>query len=227
MIRYLFTHLFYPKKMMMILISLSIITLFLGLLTFNDQSISQQLLYQDYLNLYYHQMMSKTIKLVMPFLVVLCVMDHDQAYLKPLLSYSGRSKVIISKLILYPFILFFIYSFIWMVYHLLPSLLTSYYVLNDLNIHFFIHIYLDGLIISLLTLSLIKDKYKAFSILFSLFYLLFSFIQEDLSLYLLYLVFPFENQLFDAYSLAYPYKICYITLGFTLSHRKLVKETLK
>jgi hypothetical protein len=211
----------------MILFSLLSITFFLVLLVITDQSQIEQMLYLEYLNEYYHHMMGKTIKLVMPFLVILCVMDHDQAYLKPMMSYFGRSRVILAKLTLYPLLFLMVYLSMWMIYHLIPSLLTSYYLLTHLKVSFFIHLYLDGLILSLLIIMIIKDKYKAFSILFSLFYLLLSFVQEDLSNYALYLVFPFENQVFDTYLLAIPYKLCYITLGLALTHHKLIKETLK
>jgi hypothetical protein len=227
MIRFLLIHSFYPKKKMILFVSCCILTLFLGFLVYPDQTVTEQLLFQNDLNTYYHQMMGKTIKLVMPFLVILCVMDHDQAYLKPMMTYLGRSPVIKAKLLMYPLILLILYLFIVMIYHLLPFFLTSYYRLNDLKISFFIHLYLDGVMLTLGILWIIKDKYKAFSILFSLFYLLMGFIQEDVSIILLYALFPFENQLFDTYSLAYLYKICYITLGLTLIHHKLINETLK
>lgn len=227
MIRFLLIHFFYPKKILILLISLCILTLFLGLLILPDQTITLQYLFQDDLNQYYHHMMGKTIKLIMPFLVILCVMDHDQAYLKPLMTYLGRSPIIKAKIVMYFFVLMIIYLLIMMIYHLLPFFLTSYYLFSDLKLAFFIHLYLDGIMLTLGILWVIKDKYKAFSLLFSLFYLLLGFIQEDTPIHLLYALFPFENPLFDTYSLAYLYKICYITLGLTLIYRKLSKETLK
>jgi len=227
MISFLLSHLFYPKKRMMILISLGVITLFLALLTIPEQPRVEQLLFQNYSNVYYHHMMGKTIKLIMPFLVILCVTDHDQAFLKPIHAYFGRSKVALAKLMIYPIILLFIYMTLFMIYHILPSLLTSYYLLNDLKLAFFISLYLDGIILTVFVLFIIREKYKAFSILFSLFYMLFSFIQEDLSLISLYYLFPFENHLFDTFRLAYLYKLCYIIIGFAITHHKLITEPLK
>ena len=207
--------------------SLVAIVLLMTFFLYTDEKITEQLLYQEDYNSYYHLMMGKIVSFLMPFLVTILIMDHDQAYLKPLFSYFGRSHVFIHKSILYVLILTWIYGVIIIFYHLLPSLMTHYYILDHQAIHFLIHIYLDGLILSIFILFLIKERYKSFSILIPLFYTLISWLYEDYQIPIIYYLFPVYSSVFSSFTLAYLYKLCYILLGLAITIQWMLYEEIK
>ena len=209
------------------MISLFVIILLMILFLYSDEKISTELLFKEDNNAYYHLMMQKIVSFLMPFLVTLLLMDHDQAYLKPLFAYFGKWMVLKNKIILYGFIMTWIYLVIGILYHILPSLMTAYYVLNLDAISFFIHIYLDGLILSIFILWAIKERYKAFSILIPLFYTLVSWLYEDYQLSTIYYLFPIYSAYFSSFSLAYLYKLCYILLGLAITKKLMLHEETK
>ena len=209
------------------MLSLLVIVLLMTFFLYTDEKISEQLLYQKDHNIYYHLMMGKIVSFLMPFLVTILLMDHDQPYLKPLFSYFGRSFVLIHKMILYFLIITWIYAVIILFYHILPSLMTHYYILNNQAIHFLIHIYLDGLILSIFILLLIKERYKAFAILIPLFYTLIGWLYEDYQIPIIYYLFPVYSSFFSGFTLAYLYKLCYILLGLAITAKLMLHEEIK
>lgn len=227
MISYLYMHLFYHKKRRIFMTSLFVIVLLMILFLYSDESKTSQYLFKDYHNDYYHLLMGKIVSLLMPFLGTLLLMDHDQSYLKPLFSYFGKWKVLKSKTILYFLIMTWIYGVIGIFYHIIPSIMTSYYVFNLDAIPFFIHLYLDGLILAVFILWAIKDRYKAFSILIPLFYTLVSWLYEDYHVVAIYYLFPIYSAYFSGFTLAYLYKLCYILLGLTITKKLLLSEEIK
>ncbi len=227
MIHFLFIHLFYQKKIIILMISLFLIILLMVLFIYTDESIADQLLYRAYNHEVYHLMMGKIVSFLMPFLVTVLLMDHDQGYLKPLFAYFNRSKVIRSKMILYFWIVTWFYLVIGIFYHLLPSIMTSYYLLNAKALPFLIDIYLDGLILSVLILWIVKERYKTFSILIPLGYILISWLFEDYQFITLYYFFPIYSAYFLSFTLAYLYKLCYILLGLAITNELMLREEIK
>lgn len=209
------------------MISLFVIILLMIFFLYTDESKATQLLFKDYNNAYYHLMMGKIVSFLMPFLVTLLLMDHDQPYLKPLFAYFGKWNVLKNKTILYFLIITWIYAVIGILYHVLPSIMTSYYILNIDAISFFIHIYLDGLILAIFILWAIKERYKAFSILIPLFYTLVGWLYEDYQLLTIYYLIPLYSSYFSSFTLAYLYKLCYILLGLAITKKLMLHEEIK
>jgi hypothetical protein len=224
MIYFLYLNLFYSKKRKILVFSFIVFIIIMALLSYTADSINEQLLYIEYHNNYYHQMMQSILSMILPFYVILLVMDHDQPYHKPLMSYFGSNKIIISKLILYILILTWVYLMTAILYHLLPFFLTSYFLFNLDALPFLIEIYLDGFIIIILAMLFIKDRYKSLSVAIPLFYVLFSFVIEDYQQVAFYYLFPIYSKHFSAFTLAKYYKLCYICLGFAIAFQKMLKE---
>jgi len=227
MISFLYMHLFYHKKRRIFMLSLFVIVLLMIFFLYVDESITEQLLFQRDHQTYYHLMMGKIISFLMPFLVTILLMDHDQAYLKPLYAYFGRSYILTCKIILYLFILTWIYAVIIIFYHILPTLMTHYYIFNDQAIPFLLHIYLDGMIIAIFILYSIKERYKAFAILIPLFYTLIGWLYEDYQIQTIYYIFPIYSTFFSSFTLAYLYKLCYILLGLAITTKLMLREEIK
>ncbi|MDO9629378.1 MAG: hypothetical protein Q7I99_05695, partial [Acholeplasmataceae bacterium] len=204
--------------------SLFVIILLMIFFLYTDESKAIQMLYQDYNNQYYHLMMGKIVSFLMPFLITILLMDHDMSYHKSLYAYFGRFKVISHKIILYFLIITWIYGIIGVLYHIIPILMTSYFILDRNAISFFIHIYLDGILLSLIILKFIKDRYKAFAILIPLFYTLASWLYEDYQNIFIYYLFPIYSLYFSSFTLAYLYKLCYILLGLAITTKQMLRE---
>jgi hypothetical protein len=209
------------------MLSLFVILLLMTFFIYTDEKSSTQILYQEDYNNYYHLMMGKIVSFLMPFLITILLIDHDQPYLKPLYSYFGRSYVVINKIILYFLIITWIYSVIIIFYHILPSLMTDYFILDSQAISFLIHLYLDGLILSIIIFLLIKERYKAFSILIPLFYTLIGWLYEDYQISIIYYLFPVYSSFFSSFTLAYLYKLCYILLGLAITINHMLFEEIK
>lgn len=225
MILFLYIHLFYGKRKW--IFSSTCILLFMMLILLIDPSndIYEEMLYREHYLSMYVELTLKILTLIMPFIVIILLMDHDQLYLRPLMSYFGRKKVVLSKIVLYIMVLSFLYLLVGIYYHLIFWLLKSHLAFH-LMFDVFIHLFFDALMIMVFTFYFIREKYKAFSIVFGILYLIMQFIQEDYFLLILSYVFPFYNVHFVAYSLALPYKVCYISLGFILTYRKMVVEPI-
>ncbi|MBN2300698.1 MAG: hypothetical protein JXC31_05875, partial [Acholeplasmataceae bacterium] len=190
MIYYLYIHLFYSKKRRVLLIALMVFALLMLMMVYTDESMIEQILYQEQNQLYYEQVMTQLLKLLCPLLVILLVMDHDQEHLKPLVSYFGRSKIIFNKLIFYILILCWFYFIFFLFYHLFPLLLTSYYIYDAYAVKLFLNLFLDGILLAFLVFIFIRDKHKALSILIAIFYIVMSIIQEDHQNLFLFYLFP-------------------------------------
>jgi hypothetical protein len=196
------------------------------MLSISGSSMNQELLFHEDYQVYYEEITQKSLYLLIPFFIVLLTMDHDQSFLKPIISYFGRLKVIISKFVLYVIILTWFYFMIFILYHVIPSMFTSYYQINTLSIPYFLNIYLDGILFMIIILTFIKDRQKAFSVVFSLLYIMLSLYQEDQESILIFYIIPLYFPSISIFSLAIPYKMCYIFLGLVLSIKKMRLEEI-
>ena len=226
MIGFLYMHVFYAKKRVFLSIAFIGVIVLMILFVYTKDSIYEQSLFQSFYQQYYEQLMGKLLMILLPFFVVLLSMDHDQAYLKPLVSYFGRSYVATNKIVLYLLVLTWLYAMIFLLYQIIPYLMTNYYIINRDASAFFLHLYLDGIIVLLLVLYFIKDCHKSLAVIIPIFYFLFTFIQEDYESLLLIYAFPIYSAYFASYTLAYLYKLCYICLGLTVLFHKMKVEQI-
>lgn len=227
MIVFLYLHVFYAKKRIFLIVAFLGFIALIILFVYTKDSIYEQRLFQNYYQEYYEEMMGKLLMILLPFFVVLLTMDHDQQYLKPLISYFGRTNITISKIILYVSVLLWLYVIIFLLYLIIPFIMTEYYVVNLSQGHLFVHLYLDGLLILVFVLLFIREKHKSLAIIIPVFYLLFTFVQEDYANLIINYLIPIYSPYFSSYTLAYVYKICYIYLGFTLIVYKTQHEAIK
>lgn len=226
MISFLWIHLFYPKKRWILCATIMILLFILSLLIDPTNDMYEEVLFKSTYLEGYELTMMKLMTLMMPFVVVILVMDHDQFYLRPLYSYFGRTKVILSKMVVYFIVLIILYIGLMVYYYLLFYVFKSHLPIK-INVYPFIHLFLDALILLNFVLYLIRDKYKVFSIVIGIFYMIYQFVQEDFFHLSISYLFPFKNDHFESYLLAIPYKLCYIILGLLLTHRKMDNEPLK
>jgi hypothetical protein len=225
MINFLFINLFQGKRRWILGLSCVLFLSMLIMLSDPFNSRHEELLYVTTYQLMYIELTIKIITLVMPFIVIILAMDHDQTSLKPFMSYFGKGIIYRSKMVLYVCMLMFIYVFLFIYVQLMFWMIKPYLdiFLNPLD---FLHLFLDGLLVLLLIFYFIRDKYKATSIVFGILYLILQFIQEDSFILILAYLFPLKNVYFDAYILAIPYKVCYISLGLILTYRKFKSEEI-
>lgn len=226
MIHFLFVHLFYGKRRILLYLALCIIPLVIYMLTNTGVSNNQELLYQEAYQFYFEEIAQKMLILIVPFFIVIISMDHDQPYLKTLFAYFGRFHLLFSKLILYLIMLTWLYSAIFILYHVIPFFFTSYYQLLTFNLSFFFDLYLDGILLMIFVFTWIKDRHKAFSVIFPILYILISLYQEDHQSLSIFYMFPIHFPSISMFYLAYPYKLCYILLVLVLSVKKMLSEQI-
>ena len=190
------------------------------------ETITAQRLHQMSYQAYYHLMMQKLYQLMLPFVVVMFTMDHDQPFLRFYVAYFGKTKVLISKYLMMFIILSWIYVIFFMLYHILPSLLTHYYQITDLYILDWFSLYLDGLLIAICLMSIFKEKYRQTALALPLIYMLYSFIVEDLNIPILFYLFPIHGVHMHHYTFAYLYKMCYIILCVLLTYRQKLSSKI-
>ena len=226
MIRFIKEHFFDRKKTWTLLVSLGFISILCALLIYPYDGYINYIIEQTIHQLMGKEMILNMMHLIYPFVVILLVMDHDQPYLRPLMAYFGRDRILYAKIGFYLILNFIFLMTLWMMIHLITYFMTYYHFLHDLMIEDFIDLYLDGVIIFIYILTMIRDKHKNFAILFGILHLMIHFIQEDQKFLWLYYVIPFKKQVFMHFFLVTPYKICYIIIGFLISYRRHQMEAL-
>lgn len=224
MIRLIDTYTFYSKKQFLFLLFMIILIIVLSLLIYDDAPYVEQLMYQDTLNLYYHQSTQRLYLWMLPFIYQMLLMDHDQPYIKPFEAYFGKTIVLSYKLIFYILLMAWMTFIFFCLYHILPYLWTDYYVMTDLFIRFFVNLYLDSLLLLIITFLLIRIKYQAFSFILPIFYMLYAFLLEDTTYRIFYLFLPIFLPLESFKSLEFIYKICYIFTGFIMIYIQSAKN---
>lgn len=223
MIKFILIHLFYTKKWWFLMGSICLLFVLLYLFLQTGESIYEESLFDKIYREQTYHISLKTVTMILPFILIMFTLDHDQMYLKVLSSYFGRRYIILPKMMVYIIIIFFIYSTLWMYHQLLVSLLKPHLNYPFLLLDYLI-LGLDGLIILSFVLYITRDRYKAFSIMIGIFYMMYVFLVEDYQELILFYLFPIKNTHFESFTLAIPYKLCYISLGFILTYQKMMKE---
>jgi hypothetical protein len=225
MISLLSIYLFQSKRKWVFGLACIILMIMLVLLLDPFYDVNEEILYHETYQFMYKDLLLKIITLMMPFIVIMMVMDHDQLSVKPLLSFFSRYRIYFAKIMIYYFIIFSMYLFLGFYVHIIFWFIKPHLFVS-LMYQDFIYLFLDGLIVCMLVLYIARDKYKAFTIVLGIFYLIIQFIQEDRSLLFLYYIFPIKNTVFDAFTLAIPYKLCYISLGLILTYQKMLVDEI-
>lgn len=212
------------KKKYMILVIYQIIAISLMLLiSKNEYQRYEVILYPMYYQTYIKALFLQIFLILNAMFVLFLALDHDQSFIKPLVSYFGRSKVFICKYVFFLIHITLFFCFIVMIYISIPKLSI------DIDLEFsyalFIDLFFDMVIILNLILILIKDKYKTLAILIVLIYMLmtlFTSLQDEM----FYYIFPIFNSNKDINMIEIYYKLCYISLGFSIYFLKSLKEAL-
>jgi hypothetical protein len=223
---FLWSHLFYLKKKKFLSLFLVLFLIIMIIYTYPKEDIVDYLLYPSYYQLTYDLYMVNIYKLILPTVTTLLVMDHDQMFIKPLYSYFGRSKIILSKMFLYFIIITAINLVFMLFYHFIPLVLTSYYLLENNQLVFLSHLYFDQLIILIIIFYFIREKHQSFSIIIPIIYVFLSLYLNDLNRIDLFYIIPIYIEEIKRYNLAYLYKICYILLGLTITFKKMNSESI-
>lgn len=225
MISWLFKHDFNNRKRVTIFITLWIILLVIFLLTYPFESKNEYMLYQDFYRAEFLTLIRQTLKICLPFLVLILVMEHDQPYLRPMFAYFGVLRIQASKYLMY-----YIFYFLYFVY--LIVLIEAYksllivplkFIYEDFT--FYINIFLDGLILMNFVFYFIRDKKRALSLLFGLLvYFVYIFYEDSKSV--VYYILPLLHPYYVRFKLAILYKLWYLVFGFILCLEKNNRETI-
>ena len=191
------------------------------LVSHTEDSSYEMMLYPNQYRIYMDALFLQVFLILNAMFVLFLALDHDQTFLKPLYGFFGRLKVLISKYFFFMIIIFLYIIFISMLYIIVPYFLTG--LILDFNWMKMSDLFLDMMIILNLILILIKDKHKTLAIVITLIYMLASLFLNDISdfFYYMFPIFQTENMINN---IEMSYKICYISLGFTLYLLKSLKE---
>lgn len=221
LIRLIYVSYMHKKKYMMLVIYQVLALGLIVLITQNEYVELEVMLFPEYYQNYISTLFCQIFLILDAMFVLFLSMDHDQTFLKPLISFFGREKVYIAKYIFFMIHIIIFYLFILILYVSIPKLLIDLDMVFD--IFLFIDIGLDMLIILNLILIFIKDKHKTLAILIVLMYILITLFLPNHNVYLYYILpihtFDKTTNMIEIY-----YKICYICLGISIYFLKSLKE---
>lgn len=212
------------KKKYMILVIYQLISLALIILiSKNEYQKYEVMLNPLYYEIYIKALFIQIFLILNAMFVLFLALDHDQSFIKPLISFFGRQKVFLNKYSFFSFHIIIFFSFISMIYIVIPKLAIG--IDMKFEPYMFIDLFLDMFLILNLILILIKDKYKTLAILIVLIYMMMTLFMptDELWIYYLWPIFRMDK---DINLIEIYYKICYISLGFSIYFLKSLKETL-
>lgn len=225
MISWLFNHDFNNKKKVTILITIWAIILVVFLLTYPYESRSEYLLFQEFYKAEFLTIIRQTLKICLPFLVLILVMEHDQPYLRPMFAYFGVLKIQTSKYLMYYFyyLLYFIYLIVLIEAYKTLLIVPLYFKHDDFV--FYLNIFIDGLILMNFVFYFIRDKKRVLSLLFGLLtYFVYIFYEDSKSM--VYYLLPLLHPYYVRFYLASLYKVWYVVFGFIFCLEKNNRETI-
>ncbi len=212
MIKYFFNHFFHLRVRIIILIVIFLIT---GLaFAMASPFTNQAELYLDFkqYNINYYHKMYLIIKYILMFTISLVLIDHDAIFLKPLISYFGRTKISVIKLFFYCFVLLWLITIIFAITLLIPFLFTPYFAFDSNNFIDYLKLIPDSIIMCLLLLIIVRDNRKSLGFLLLIFIVVITFIQEDSNYFWIIYLLPLSNSLIYESTLGLYYLIGYIVL---------------
>jgi len=211
------------KKLMILLIFEILIMLFMFLIVYEKDSTLLMMLDKDYYLTYFNEVFFQVFLIVNAMFVLFLIMDHDQAFLKPLIGYFGRLKVSLYKYVCLS-LFFILYSvFVIMFYVVTIEIFTPLSI--NINLYRLLYMFLDMLILMNLLLIFIKHKYKNLSIIIIMIYIFQTLFNESLPRYYAYIL-PLFNLTKSYQMIELYYKICYICFGFMVYIQKSISFEL-
>ncbi|BCR36032.1 hypothetical protein [Mariniplasma anaerobium] len=201
------------------LIAISLIIL----ISKNEYQKYEVMLYPLYYQTYIKALFLQIFLILNAMFVLFLALDHDQDFMKPLISFFGRQKVFVHKYLFFFMHIIIFFSFIIMIYILIPKLMIGVDI--QIEVFMFIDLLMDMFLILNLILIFIKDKYKTLAILIVLIYMLMTLFMPYDKLWLYY-IFPIFRIDKDINMIEIYYKLCYISLGFSIYFLKFLKEAL-
>lgn len=170
----------------------------------------------------------QVLQIIIPFICLIIVIDHDQDFINNLTTFKSRTKVFLSKILLIT-ILNFLHILIITFIYLLSMLVLDFYT-NEI-IYFFkelLSIMIDCLIISYLIIYLTKKDNKVISYLLLVIYLFLSIFSNSLIDINLFYLFPVNTTKYLKYNFMdlLIYQILYLILISLLSLIKYNKQDI-
>lgn len=212
------------KKKYMILVIYQLIAIALVILiSKNEYQKYEVMLFPLYYQIYIKALFLQIFLILNAMFVLFLAIDHDQSFMKPLIGFFGRSKIYLNKYLFFIIHILIFFCFITMIYISIPKMTIGIDIQFDL--YMFIDLLMDMILILNLILIMIKDKYKSLAILIVLIYMLMTLFMpsDDLWIYYMFPIFRIDK---DINYIEIYYKLCYISLGFSIYFLKSLKETL-
>lgn len=160
----------------------------------------------------YHQQMFLIIRYILMFLTALLMLDHDALFIKPLIAYFKRSKIMVYKIIFHIGIIMWQIIIIYALIIVIPFLITPYYQFNLQAFVDFLVLIPDYLILSIILLIFVRDHRKVFSFLILILFVVVTFIQEDSNNLLIGYFIPLSSSKVFETNLGYYYLGVYLAL---------------
>lgn len=226
MIKWLFRHDFHFKKTLICLVTIWVIILVLILLVWPSNSMLEYQLFYEHYQIESKVIINQTLKICLPFLVLIMVMEHDQPYLRPLFAYFGVVKIQIYKYIMYYLVYSFVFAYLIIFVEAIKSYLPVAFSLTADDFNFYLQLYLDNMILMNMIFYFIRDKRRILSLLFGLLFYFISLYYEDSNSKIYYLL-PLYHPHYKDFTFAIIYKLWYLLFGLCLCVRKNSMETIQ
>ncbi len=212
------------KKKYMILFVYQVLAItFIFLIVHTKDEAFEIMLDPKYYQAYIQTLFIQIFVILDAMFVLFLALDHDQAFLKPFISYFGRKKIFIYKYIFFSIVIILFFIFISMLYLIIPMVLIELHMIYQPL--FMISLALDMFLILNFICIFIKEKHKTLSVIIILTYMLAVMFIFDESR-ILYYICPVISLTKEANIIEIIYKLCYICIGYCIYVLKSLKEDM-
>lgn len=214
MIKYFFINFFHKRNKIFLLLTFVLVVIATFFTSFPFSSKAEVYLNLNILDYDYKIKIVLVAKIITLFSVSLILIDHDKAFIKPLIVYFGRLKIALYKLLFYIVATVSINLINLAIIVAIPFLVTPYFKASPDFILNYIKTISDSLILTILLLTFIRKNRRPLSFLFLILTILLSFAVSNLNnqtLFISYL-FPFSGSVLYETSLGYLYLFFYFLL---------------
>lgn len=208
-------------KVFIFLYFLSFILLNLALILSNNDKFENYFNYANNLE-NYHNILTQVLGLIIPFICLVIVVDHDQDYINNLTTFKSRSKIYISKVFTVMLINFIHIIFILTIYLIISNAFNYFDINNLVIVKNLLSNFIDCLLISFLIIFITKKDNKIFSYFIIMVYVFFSFLISTSNKLLIFYIFPVLHLNYSIYQTKYliTYQILYLIIIFLLGLNK-------
>jgi len=220
---FIFSHIMTKQKLLIYMIALVLMLVLSILFMQINDSYIDHMLFKEVYQSYYEQMTLEYLNVIMPLLVVMITMHHEQQALQPLYAYFNRYKITKHKMFVY--IMFFLWTgfMILIPIYVLPSFFVRYYEINLSYLLKLIMTYLQSFIILNFVWLMINQNHVNYAILIAIAAIIYHMLLQDhFSLFLFYLC-PFFHEDVLQYTYHIHYQLVYMLLLSYMAYYKMVK----